>query len=301
MADVTAVIVTYNSEDTIDTALWSLLPSYRAGLSQCLVVDNASTDGTVECVQQHPWVTLIRSERNVGFGRGCNLGLQHVSSRYVLFMNPDAVISQGNLKRLLDFMRSHPRAGLVGPAIVESDGQLQTAGGLPTPFGILGQAAGRPSHSSGRRPIRPGASSFQTDWLCGALLLAPTQLMQDLRGFDDRYFLYFEETDLCRRVQAAGYELWAVGEATAYHTANHSALQTRQDLYAGCIAEHYFASRFYYLAKHYGLAAATVTEAVELVLLTLRAAMTLVKGQTDHLVATRFRAPKFRFPRMMPL
>lgn len=297
MADVTAVIVTFNSEDTIDTALWSLRPSHESGLLECIVVDNASSDQTVQCVERHPWVRLIRNVANVGFGCGCNIGLRDTSTRYVMFMNPDATLNQTNLRKLISFLNEHPWAGLVGPAIVEADGTLQAAGGLPTPWSVVAQAVGGGVELCGRRPIRPGARPFTTDWLCGALLVAPTSLMQALQGFDERYFLYFEETDLCYRVRDAGAEIWAVGEAVAYHTSCHSALQTRKELYAGCIAEYYFASRFYYLAKHHGVTAAAAAEACELMLLLIRALMTAVRGRgCDHIIR-RFHAPKFRYPK----
>jgi GT2 family glycosyltransferase len=261
----TAVIVTYRSRSTVGATLRAAQEAHEAGLLDCIVVDNASDDGTAELVaSEHPWVTLIESPRNLGFARACNLGVREVRSRYVLFLNPDAVLPLDALGRMVRLLETRPRAGIVAPAIREPDSQLQEAGGLPTPLGMVLQALGAPNVYPERRPIVPGEPAFQTDWLCGAILLVRRILLERIGGFDPRFFLYFEETDLCKRALERGWEIWAVGRAVAEHVNAVSAETTRALMFDGCIAEHYFRSRYYYMVKHYGWFRATGAELGEL-------------------------------------
>ena len=294
---VTAVVVTYQSRELVGPAMEALRRAHEAGLLACTVVDNASSDGTQDFLaRDHGWAELIASPDNLGYGRGLNLGLQSAETPLVLLMNPDAVIEPDVLVTLLQFMERHPAAGIVAPAIVGVDGSLQSAGALPTPWRLVARAAGLSRLTPEPRPIVPDEPPFQTDWLCGAILLARKEVMGKLGGFDPRFFLYFEETDLCRRATRAGAELWAVGEATARHVGGGSTRDTENELLGGCIAEHYFRSRFYYLAKHHGWLAAASTEIVELVLLAAKDLWSRLRRRPNGMLAARLRAPILRSP-----
>ena len=265
---VTAIVVTYRSADTIDAALSGLRDAHECGLLDAVVVDNQSGDGTVERVRErHPWVELVENERNVGFGRACNAGFQRARTEYVLLLNPDAAIGREALEVLVSFLDAHPRAGIAAPATRTDEGGLQFAGGLTTPAGILRQAAGFARPYPARAPIKPGAAPYRIDWACGAVLLLRKSMVEDLRGFDPRFFLYFEETDLCRRALDESWEIWAVGGAVAEHQVGRSAQKAQEWLYAGDVAAHFFRSRFYYLCKHHGRAAAAGAEIAELCIL----------------------------------
>jgi len=291
---VTAIIVSYLSEDIITAALDALAACVLSGYAQCIVVDNSPNDATVSLIRRrYEWVRLIVSGRNLGYGGGCNLAFREVTTPYVVFLNPDAVVHLADLAELVNFLERHPNAGLAGPAMLEGDGALETAGGLPTPWRVVSVAAGR---ASGRHPIVPGHTPRRTDWLCGAVLAAPTELIRTLGGFDPRFFLYFEETDLCKRVTDSGREIWAVGEIVVRHCANASARRVGGDFIAGCIPEHYYRSRFYYLVKHHGWAAAVAAELAELAVLALRDVIRRFAGRPDRLFAKRWHAPLFRLP-----
>ncbi len=296
---VTAVIVTYQSRHTVGAPLEALQDAYTTGLADVIVVDNVSNDGTADFVSgRYPWVTLVRSAENLGYGRGLNLGMSHATTPYVLLMNPDAVLLCDALRKLVEFMDTHPRVGMSAPAIIEDGGSIQPAGVLPTPGRIIAKAAGL--RSTAQQPIHPGGAPFPSDWLCGAILMARLEVIHAINGFDPRFFLYFEETDLCRRVSAHGYELWAVGEAVAHHTGSHSAKGTQQSLYLDCIAEHYFRSRFYYLVKYFGWPIAACTEFTELSLLAFRSlARRCLNGTDTTGFAQRWAAPLFRCPKQV--
>lgn len=294
---VTAIVVTYESRDVVGKAMESLQQGHERGLLDCIVVDNASTDGTGDMLkQEHGWAQVIENPRNVGYGRALNRGLEFAETEYVLFMNPDAVIAPDDLAVLIDFLARTPKAGIVAPAIEMEDGALQAAGGLPTPWRVIAAAAGFSAFGPQRREIVPGSEPFETDWLCGALLLARRALISQLGGFDPRFFLYFEETDLCRRARLAGSELWAVGKAVARHAGGASGKATEADRVWNCISDHYYRSRYYYLRKHHGWLAATAAEVAELLLLALRDVRNRVLRRPSRPLAARLKAPILRCP-----
>ncbi len=297
----TAVIVTYNSDDTIAANLTAFKTAHDAGLISVIVVDNDSQDETATLVRRDfPWAQLIESRTNLGYGRGLNLGFDHVDTPYVIFMNPDAVLPCEALKVLLDFMEAHPQAGMIGPSILRRNGAYQEAGGLLKPSAILRSAAGFSGNPPHRKSIQPDAAPFETDWLCGALLFARTELIRKIGAFDPRFFLYFEETDLCVRVRAAGAQLWAVGQANAFHASNASARKVRPELETGgCLEEHFYASRFYYLWKHHGVLSALLAESGEVLLLGVRDAVRTVlrRGNRGEALRNRLKGPLFAVPK----
>lgn len=292
-----AVVVTYNSSRTIEQALAALRRCHDAGVARAIVVDNASKDDTKAILQRNAdWVTVVDSPGNIGFGRGCNVGLNLATEPYVVFVNPDAEFEPEACRTLVDFLDRTPRAAMAAPAIVEADGDLQHVGGLTTPMGLVLAATGLRVGGGRKRIAHPGEAPFRTDWLCGALLMCRTEVIKQLGGFDPRFFLYFEETDLCRRVADSGHELWAVPTALAKHVGGASAALEDKSRVGGCIADHYYKSRFYYLRKHFGVVRAGATEASELSLLALRAGGRLIRGRSPSDLMRRFGWPKFRTP-----
>jgi len=296
--DVTAVVVTYQSRAIVDATMRLLRAAHESGALDCVVVDNASTDGTTAFLEsRHNWARIIASPVNLGYGRGCNRGLELARTRYVMFMNPDVTIEADSVAVLARFLDEHPQAGIVAPATLCGDGRLQSAGDLPTPLAVILQAAGLKRSCCFRRPITPGSAAFRANWLCGAILMARKNLMDELGGFDRRFFLYFEETDLCRRARLSGAELWAVGGAIAQHVVSSSARIVQPGLdKGGCLSEHFFRSRFYYIAKHHGLLTAVATEIGELAVLAVKDMLRLVFRKRERQLLARLRAPILAFP-----
>ena len=297
---IVAVVVTYNSASTIGQALAALRGCHDAGVARTVVVDNASTDDTKAILDQNSdWITIVDSPGNIGFGRGCNLGLAIVDEPYVVFVNPDAVIEQHACRALAQFLDENPRAAMVSPAIINTDGSVQHVGGITTPLSLIIAASGINIAPQGRKLAIPGTAPFRTDWLCGALIMARSSVLKELGGFDPRFFLYFEETDLCRRV-SYGHELWAVPTAIATHVGGASSESSNQSRMSNCVAEHYFQSRYYYLRKHFGIVRAATTEICELVLVLLRAAGRRLQGRSSEDLTRRFGWPMFRIPEPRP-
>jgi N-acetylglucosaminyl-diphospho-decaprenol L-rhamnosyltransferase len=290
---VTAVMVTYRSGPSAVRALDTLRPAHERGELRAVVVDNDSGDGTADLVAAaHPWAELIRSPRNLGYGRGCNLGFERVGTPYALIMNPDVHISTEDVARLADFLDARPAAGVVVPSTRFAEREYQHAGGLPTPL-TVGWGVPPP-----RRAVLPGDAPFRTDWVCGALMMIRSEAFRQLGGFDPRFFLYFEETDLCRRMMEAGWELWATGEAVAEHGGGGSARAVDPSLRQGaCLREHFYPSRYYYLRKHYGPLLALVAETLDLASRAGRdMARVLLRRPSRAEFKTRLAAPLFRLP-----
>jgi GT2 family glycosyltransferase len=289
----TSITVTYQSRATIDAALSPFREACSSGRHMCVVVDNDSADGTAEHVAKaHPYARLIRARQNLGFGRGCNLGANGCRSEFLLFLNPDASLAPQELDKLLAFMDAHPRVGVCAPSIEAS---LQRAGMKTRPGDVIAQAWGLPGYAESRL-IVPGTAPFQTSWVCGAVFVMRTSLYRALGGFDPRFFLYFEETDLFLRAMHAGAEVWVVPEARASHRAGASAHATQEQTIYGDVAKHFFQSRFYYLSKHHGLASAIAADLLELHALTIRAV--LGRAGRDKL-RERVRATLLRPPRKL--
>lgn len=293
---ITVVIVTYQSEHSIIPALRALKPSFDMRLLDVVVVDNNSTDGTLRLLDdERDWVKVISTGVNCGFGRGCNSGFALVCTPYTVFVNPDASVDMNALRTLYEFMEQNSSAGIVGPAIIEGK-TLQPTGARPTPWSIVRAALPFNGQSSVLCPIEPGAAPFQTGWVCGAVLMVRTDLMRQLGGFDPTFFLYWEETDLCKRAEHAGYEVWAVGKAVAYHIGGASSASDETAVH-GCIAKHYYQSRYYYMVKHHGRLLASLADITEFLLLLLRSCIDAVQGKGGARLRTRLLAPLLSIPK----
>ena len=295
---VTAVIVTYQSARTIGRTLAAARRGYDDLLLDTIIVDNDSTDGTREIIAREAnWLRVILADKNNGFGRGCNIGFAHVTSPYAILINPDAVVESAAIRTMLRFMEQEPRAGIVGPATLcgEDDGDtvLQHADSCPTPWTIVRNAIPFVRRRSTLVPIVPGAAPIRAGWVSGAVLMIRTELVRRLGGFDPRFFLYWEETDLCKRVLDAGFEVWAMGTALARHVVGGSSRPQKRFL---PIAKHYFQSRYYYMAKHHGWLAATAAEVSEFALETVESFVDVVRGRGLHRLRRRLQVPLLSMP-----
>jgi GT2 family glycosyltransferase len=294
---VTAIIVTYQSARTIGAALAAARRCHDAGLLDLVVVDNASRDATPQILAgEAGWGRVVLESTNHGFGRGSNIGLALVKSPYTLFLNPDAAIEPPALATMLEFMERRPGAGIVGPATLcgSKDPQPQPTGPYPTPWSLLRDAAPFLRRRSSVVAIVPGAAPMRTGWVCGAVLMIRSALMRELGGFDPRFFLYWEEIDLCERADKAGFETWAVGKAVASHIVGASS--SGGPRFGSALARHYYQSRYYYMAKHHGWLAATAAEVGEFVLLSLESALDALRGRGLQRLQPRLQAALLSLP-----
>jgi N-acetylglucosaminyl-diphospho-decaprenol L-rhamnosyltransferase len=233
-------IISYNTASLLRRCLASVVADTRGPL---LVVDNQSTDGSAELVRREfPGVRVRAEEDNRGYGAAANLAIGELGTRYVLLLNADTELTPRTVESLAAYLDDHPTVALAGPRIVNAAGTYeQSAHRFPTPTSLLlharwwpGPQAPRPSAPSGDdRPNRrlwpsvPLARSHEwrprpVDWVLGAALAIRREAFEAVNGFDEAYFLYQEEIDLCYRLRAAGWEIHYAPVATVLHVGGAS-------------------------------------------------------------------------------
>ncbi len=229
MAALAIVIVTFNSRREIDGCLHSLIAHPPALDHEIVVVDNASTDGTAGHLRrQWPQVRLIEAGANLGFGRGSNAGIRATSSAMVLLLNPDARVPGGALDRLAARLAAQPGVAIVGPRIVDGDGWPELSfGPMLAPLAELRQKL-LVTGNDRRLPLVSGLVARMTqrskdvDWVSGGCLLARRADIEAAGLFDERYFLYTEDVDLCAAVRARGKRVQFAADVEIVHLRGRS-------------------------------------------------------------------------------
>ncbi len=238
------VVVNFNGDGVVERCLRSLL--LNTSVAEVVVVDNNSTDGSVETLKGFvaankidARIEIVEANANLGYGRACNLGARRLSSRYILISNPDIVYEAGAIDRLVEAQVRWDLGG-VGPYIVNPDNSRYPS---VRPFPSLVNAA---MHSLLGEiwPTNPFTKRYRVDfakvnfkdrWISGASILMPLELYRGVGGFDHRYFMYMEDVDLCRRILDKGFELGYCEEAVATHYQGYS---SRQRPYFSAYAHH---------------------------------------------------------------
>jgi N-acetylglucosaminyl-diphospho-decaprenol L-rhamnosyltransferase len=225
ITDIAVIIVTYNSAGWIRACLHSVFARLGGLVADVVVVDAESRDRTVDIVaSEFPAVRVIRC-RNRGFGYANNRALMTCDARYVLFLNPDTEILQGTIAGLVDGLDRRPGVGLIGVRQVNGAGDLDpTIRRFPNALRALGdnlsaeRLPGRPGWL-GERETNLGIYDFEVecDWTSGSFMLARREALESSGFFDERFFMYSEETDLCKRIKAAGWEVRHLPSMTIRH------------------------------------------------------------------------------------
>jgi GT2 family glycosyltransferase len=226
MAPVTVVIVNYNSGAHLERALESVR-SHAPGAT-VVVVDNASNDGSEHAAENRSGVTLIRHPRNVGFGAGVNLAANSApGGSPLLLLNPDGALTAGAVDALRRELEGHPECAIAAPTIRNEDGSLQgNVRGDPTMLtGLFGRTTLLtrllPNLAVAQRQVvTAGAAtgdSRTADWVSGACMLIRREAFAAAAGFDEDYFLFWEDADLCRRLRRLGYTVRYVPDAEVVH------------------------------------------------------------------------------------
>jgi len=228
------VVVSWNTRDALRACLASVERHLAAIRFECVVVDNASSDGSPEMVAaEFPAVRLVRTGSNLGFGRGCNVGMRESRGRFLLLLNSDAELLDDGTRALIALLERSPRTGVVGTRLVFPDGRLQvSARRFPSAARLLVGALWLhrllPRAWSARWLLGAHfdhAAECEVDWLVGAYMLLRREVFEDTGGFDERIFLYGEEVEWCRRIRAAGWQLRFSPLGAVRHHAHLSADQ----------------------------------------------------------------------------
>lgn len=227
MIDLSIIIVNYNTKSLLKRCLQSIDNSKSKLNLEVLVVDNASYDGSCQLVKdEFPQVKLIENKTNLKFGRANNEGVRFSRGEYILVLNPDTVISENALDKMVVFMKNNTDAGILGPKLLNPDGTLQfscrkffTLRAIFVRRTFFGRIF--PNSKSLREYLMSDWDHNdvrEVDWLMGACLLVRRNVLDVAGLFDEKYILYFEDVDLCYRVKKAGYKVYYYPEAIISHS-----------------------------------------------------------------------------------
>lgn len=256
MLDLSIVIVNWNVRDLLRQCLNSILADLQTCTLEIIVIDNASTDGSVEMVRQKfPQVRLIASEVNLGYTGGNNLGITTSQGRYILLLNPDTEVVGDALSQMVAYMDAHPNVGALGPQLLNPDGSVQSSRRrFPTLCTAFVESTviqqWWPDNRILRRYYvqdRPDDAISEVDWVTGACILLRREAVEQVGLLDDDFFMYSEELDWCRRARDAGWKVVYLPTAQVIH---HEGKSSEQVLPFRHIR--FQTSKIHYFRKHHG-------------------------------------------------
>ena len=230
----TIIIVSWNVCEDVIQCIESIYKNPPSSSYEIILVDNASSDDTILRVRERfPKVILIENTQNMGFAAANNRGIQRANGEYVFFLNPDTIILQNSLDKLIAFMKVHPDVGLCGPQILNSDMTIQrSVRKFPTFKAIFYRFTILKYLGLFRKYFYQWTmrdfdhkKEIVAEQLIGAALIARTSLVRDLGGFDECFFMYYEEVDLCLRIKKAGFKVIFYPTAAIVHLGGRSAKQ----------------------------------------------------------------------------
>jgi hypothetical protein len=231
--NVDVIVVNWNAGHQLHDCMVSVQKNGMPYVVNTIVVDNGSTDGSAETIQNDQNITVIHSETNLGFGKACNLGAQQAKSNYLLFLNPDAALYSETLTNALAFMQDpiNQNIGICGVQLVDESGHIsKSCSRFPTSTSFV-------LHALGLDRVFPKLSHFMTEWnhketrevdqVIGAFFLVRRELFTALNGFDERFFVYFEEVDFSLRASQLGWNSAYLAQAQAFHAGGGTSNQVK--------------------------------------------------------------------------
>lgn len=252
---ISIIIVNWNSGQQLRTCVESVIKFADNLVDKIIVVDNGSIDGSEFGIENLSGVMLIRAGENLGFGKACNLGAKQADSEWLLFLNPDAALYSNTLLKALSFMQNltNDKVGICSVQLLDEKGHVsRSCARFPS-------AAGFTAHAIGLDRLLPELGHFMAEWdhstvryvdqVMGAFFLVRRELFEVLNGFDEQFFVYFEEVDFSYRAHQAGWKSIYLTEAQAFHAGGGTSNQVkaRRLFYS-------LRSRLLYARKHFSLA-----------------------------------------------
>ncbi len=258
MVDISVIIVSYNVRLFLEQTINSVLKSIGELAVEVIVVDNNSSDNSIEHIKSsiaHP-IKFISNEENVGFAKANNQGIEQANGKYVLLLNPDTVIQEDTLSKCFSFAEANSKVGAIGVKMVDGSGKFlpESKRSIPTPLNSFWKL-------TGLSKIFPDSKLFsgynlghisedvdaEIEVLCGAFMFMPTQVVKEIGLLDDDYFMYGEDIDLSFRILRAGYKVWYLGSSSIIHYKG----QSTQKSSLGYVNTFYNAMSIF-AGKHYG-------------------------------------------------
>jgi len=248
---ISIVIVSWNVRDLLQNCINSLQLALQDYSYELIIVDNHSKDETVNWVKENvPEAILIESEKNLGFGPANNLGIKMAKGKYLFLLNPDTIVNENAIQIMVDYLESHPNTGCVGPKLLNPDGSLQISS---YPFPTVFKEFWRLFHLDKISPISQYPVDFwndgyirSVDVLQGAALLIPCSVFQRIGCFDEQFFMYTEEVDLCFRIKQSGLKNIWISSSEVIHFGGQSTRQAAFQMFLEL-----YVSKIRFIRKYY--------------------------------------------------
>ena len=259
---VSIIIVSYNVKYFLEQCIYSVEAACKNLNAEIIVVDNASSDGSADYLSSNfPQVTFVKNEINHGFSRANNKGLSLASGDCILFLNPDTIISENSISTCLDFLSAHQDAGAVGVRLTDGSGNFlpESKRSFPSPMASFYKLTGISSLFP-RSPVfnRYAVGNLhedeiaEVDVLPGAFFMARRQMLTELNGFDENFFMYGEDIDLSYRIKNSGCKNYYLGTTVAIHFKGESTQKDRP-----AYRKNFYHAMKIFVDKHYSKASAT--------------------------------------------
>jgi len=251
LIDLSIVIVSWNTKEYLLPCFTSIFEKGQRMASEVILVDNGSQDGgRIEVKRAFPSVHIIENEKNLGFAKAVNQGLQKASGRYVLLLNPDTQMKDGAIERLVSFMDAHSDVGVAGAQLLNADGSKQNSiANFPSlATELFNKSLLRwlfPKKFPGKERDYP--EPVEVDSVIGACMVVRRKAMEQVGLLDEDYFLFLEETDWCYRMKRAGWKIYHVPQAEVYHFQGKSAETAKKRAKV-----EFYRSRYHFFRKNRG-------------------------------------------------
>ncbi len=289
MPDLSVVIVNWNAKKYIDQCLRSILDSDCVEDMQIVVVDNGSTDGSVELISnKYKQITLICTNENLGFARGNNVGIRQCHGDYLLLINSDVEVRPDTISTIIDYMEKHDEVGMVGPRIVGVDGRVQRSWmGFPSLWNMFCRAVLLDTvfpqvklFNGFMRTYLQHDAITEVDIINGCFWAVRRKALDQVGFLDDGFFMYAEDMDWCKRFHAAGWKVVYFPRAEALHYGGASSANAPVRFYV----EMQKANHKYW-CKHYGI----ISRAVFTCIVILHQFVRIISNFIRYLVVPRMR------------
>jgi GT2 family glycosyltransferase len=279
--ELSIIILNWNTQEDTKRCIDSILESRPKKSIEIILVDNASSDGSRETLpKQFPVCQYIQNSKNIGFGAGNNRGIPAARGKYVFFLNSDTIVTKESLEKLLEFADHNPDAGIIGPKLLNKDGTLQYS---CRNFPNLGVGFFRNTPLGRLFPHNRYTQDYllsdwdhqsvrEVDWVSGAALLIRREALDKLKGFDEDFYMYCEDVDLCYRAREAGWKTVYFPDSIIYHIIGRSSdkAPTRMTWF-------FHQSMYLFYKKHYAKSTSILIRPFILPGLFIRAAGQLIR------------------------
>jgi GT2 family glycosyltransferase len=237
--DLSIIIVNYNVKEFLQNLIHSIEKASVNLSKEIIIVDNASDDGSVDFIKEKfPQVKLLANQKNLGFGKANNIGSKQASGKYILFINPDAIVAEDTFEKMIQFFEENPEAGLAGCKILNPDGTLQLAcrRSFPGPWTSFTKVTGLSTLFPNSKIFArynltylDENKTYEVDAISGSFMMMRNEVFKKVEGFDEQFFMYGEDLDLCYRIQKAGVKVFYVHSTQIIHYKGESTKRSSLD------------------------------------------------------------------------